>query len=140
MPRTKTSWRPGQSGNPGGRPPRVKAFADLLRAALSKRLPDGKTARETLAQQLVKLAVSGREWSAARRWAVEVLLDRTEGKPVSVIDARIDRDANQRAARQAIWSETFRNDPEAFESAMLLAEKYVEADARLSGGNGQATA
>ncbi|MFH0983392.1 MAG: DUF5681 domain-containing protein [Planctomycetota bacterium] len=125
--KTRTSWRPGQSGNPRGRPPRGTAIADLLREALDRKLPNGKIARVVLAEQLVKLALTGRQWTAARRWAVETLLLRTEGRPAFAIDIQPDRGA-ERAERQAQMDRLFLGRPKLFEQAMRLSEKLVELD------------
>jgi hypothetical protein len=69
MPRTKTSWRPGHSGNPKGRPRRGTALSDQLRARLSG-LDGGK-----LIDVLIRLALKG------NLAAIITCLDRLEGKP-----------------------------------------------------------
>jgi hypothetical protein len=52
MPRSKSTWQPGQSGNPRGRPPKSRALTALLEQAGSRRIPadDGgaKLARRQL--------------------------------------------------------------------------------------------
>ena len=74
------AWRPGQSGNPGGRP-RYQPITDALKAELEREMPgaDGKTVAEALAKRLIALA-AGKSSAAIR--ALEVILDRAEGKVV----------------------------------------------------------
>src|SRR3972149_6033262 len=64
----------GVSGNPNGRP-RGKTPSEYLRARLER----GRT-YEQIMDKVTSLAVSG------ERWAVELLFDRMEGKPLQVID------------------------------------------------------
>jgi len=64
----------GVSGNPNGRP-RGKTPSEYLRARLER----GKTC-EQIMDKVVTLALHG------ERWAVELLFDRMEGKPLQVID------------------------------------------------------
>jgi hypothetical protein len=101
--RSSGSWRPGESGNPHGRPLKSRALSTLLERADGRRLegPDGKTraVREMVARCAWELAGSGRtelaslpglglggrilevedvrEWLAVVSW----LFDRAEGKP-----------------------------------------------------------
>ncbi len=80
-------FTPGQSGNPGGRPSR-KPLTDLLVAALDRTVGSGDTtAAELIVRKLVSRARAG------DRWAVELLFDRVEGRPVASLDAHISRDA-----------------------------------------------
>lgn len=74
MPKTKTSWQPGQSGNARGRPKTGKALSELLRQRL-----DGTADGEKLVDVLVKLALAG---SLA---AIELILNRLEGKPTATL-------------------------------------------------------
>jgi hypothetical protein len=73
-------WKPGQSGNPGGRA-RYQPITDALRAELEREMPgaDGKTVAQALAKRLVAIA-AGKTPAAIR--ALEVILDRAEGKVV----------------------------------------------------------
>ena len=71
-----TSFRPGQSGNPNGRP---KVVADVQNAA---REHSGE-AIETLAQ----IMCDPKAPAAARIAAASALLDRGYGKPLQTVDA-----------------------------------------------------
>ncbi len=75
-------WKPGQSGNPGGRPVK-KPFTEALRKALANKdgaSPEdqGKTLTE-LAVKLVELGLTG------ERWAIVEIRDTLEGKPAQAI-------------------------------------------------------
>ena len=71
-----TQFKPGRSGNPGGRPKKTP-LADAYRELLNKPAPDdpsGRSYAEAIAEQLAKKALSG-DIPAAREIA-----DRAEGK------------------------------------------------------------
>ena len=68
---SNTSWVPGQSGNPGGRPRIVEAVRDIARESTM-------LAIETLRQ----IAADTDAASAARVSAATALLDRAWGKPL----------------------------------------------------------
>ena len=63
----KSAWKPGQSGNPKGKPvdPRKKEAWEILNAATPE-----------TARKLADAAINGEQW------AVTGLLDRTLGKPM----------------------------------------------------------
>ena len=67
-------FRPGQSGNPGGRPA-GKTIGAVLRDKLDEADADGHTPAERIANTLIGLAVGG----DVR--AIGLIYDRVEGKP-----------------------------------------------------------
>ena len=67
-------WKPGQSGNPSGRP-REKAFADMLRLALKEPDKDGKLKLRKIAEKLIECAIKGESW------AIQQIGDRLDGRP-----------------------------------------------------------
>ncbi len=70
-------WKPGQSGNPGGRP-RTSALAEAYRVKLASLVPgdaQGRTFAEAIADTVALLALKG-DIRAAQE-----LADRAEGKP-----------------------------------------------------------
>jgi len=71
------AFKPGQSGNPNGRP---KGTATYLREKTDN--------LQTVLQQLIKLAESGADHVKIK--AIQTILDRAEGKPVQQVDAKID--------------------------------------------------
>lgn len=74
-------WKPGESGNPNGRPPAEDSLSNLIREELEKVDPDtGLTPKKVIAQLLVKLAQEG------DKSAIDRVLDRTEGKPKQSMD------------------------------------------------------
>lgn len=66
-------FKPGQSGNPGGRP--KSSMTEVLRQVVAAKGPDGKTKREHLAEKLVALAEKG---DVA---ALKYIFDRCDGSP-----------------------------------------------------------
>jgi hypothetical protein len=71
-----TQFKPGQSGNPGGRPKKTP-IADACRELLNKPAPDdpsGRSYAELIAERLVAKAIAG-DIRAAQE-----LADRSEGK------------------------------------------------------------
>ena len=78
------AWKPGQSGNPKGRPKKDKCLTDCLQAELDKtpeRLPDGKINKQKLtnAQILAQQAIMHATTSGNQSYYKEIY-DRIEGK------------------------------------------------------------
>ncbi len=69
-------WQKGQSGNPKGRPPKVKCIPDILRKiAEEEGTSDGRyTKIEVIMRKVFEFALEGRPW------AVQFIAERTEGK------------------------------------------------------------
>ncbi len=78
---TPTAFKPGQSGNPAGRPKSI-TLSEAIRLQLVKTVSEGSdvTFAEAIAQVLCVAAVRGNV-NAAREIA-----DRTEGKPKQSVD------------------------------------------------------
>ena len=72
-------WKPGQSGNPGGRP-RFAFFRDALRAELGRVVDGGVTVAEKIARKLGQRAMRGDVQAA------KFLAERTEGTPSQVLN------------------------------------------------------
>jgi hypothetical protein len=69
-------WKPGQSGNPNGRPKKEFAFKTAIIQALRVKGPDGVPYRRRIARKLVELADQG------NIEAIKILLERVDGKVV----------------------------------------------------------
>jgi hypothetical protein len=78
-----TEFKPGQSGNPKGRPRKLPQLNDLIDTVLGDEV-NGLTAAEAILKKLRQLAVSG------NLKAAEMLLDRAYGKPKQVTDITTD--------------------------------------------------
>jgi hypothetical protein len=82
------AWSRGRSGNPAGRPPSEKAFANLLNVAVREQGKDGVPKLRRIVDQLVKNAVAG------EAWAIQQVADRLDGKPaLSMLPTVQKRDA-----------------------------------------------
>src|SRR5262245_63471371 len=77
------SWKKGQSGNPLGRLPGEKQFADQLRIVLAEPVDknDPKSVRKLrrIAEKLVECALNGEPWAIAQ------VADRIDGKATAEI-------------------------------------------------------
>ena len=75
-------FKPGQSGNPKGRPPKVKCIPDILRKIGEEPGTESgdMTKLDVVMHKVFKFAVEGRPW------AVQFIADRTEGKPIATIE------------------------------------------------------
>ena len=74
-------WKPGQSGNPKGRPPGVKYVSEALRELLG----EDETLVNRLAKSLAKRALKSDT-------ALSLVFERTEGKVTQPIEGQITAD------------------------------------------------
>jgi hypothetical protein len=107
MPKNQTSWKPGQSGNPKGRPPKSRALTDLLEKAGSTTRADvdgvKRNRKRILARMLWEFVTTGQaafpdgqvvkaddsdDWLAAVRF----LYSQIDGPPPKEIDLQGDLD------------------------------------------------
>ena len=74
---TATRWKPGQSGNPDGRPPKRECLTSLLKEEIEKVNPEdteGRTWKELLVLATMQLALKG------NRGALKEIWERMDGK------------------------------------------------------------
>jgi len=55
-PPKESQWKPGQSGNPAGRPLGTRYISEILREKLLEETAEGKTHAELIAEALIELA------------------------------------------------------------------------------------
>ena len=68
-------FKKGQSGNPNGRPPKVKSIPDILKKIGEEEgTLDGKSKLDVIMYKVFQYALEGKPW------AVQFIADRTEGK------------------------------------------------------------
>lgn len=80
-------WKPGQSGNPNGRPKDQFSFMGILRSALAEKNKAGRTVGERIVARYIKLGLAGNQP------AIEALMARIDGKPTQSLTLRGDTDA-----------------------------------------------
>jgi hypothetical protein len=68
-------WKPGQSGNPAGRPPKGEALTDILKEKVDK---------HAIAEKLIEVAMDKGDLAA-----LKYIYDRIDGRPKETIDASI---------------------------------------------------
>ena len=118
MARSSTSFAPGRSGNPGGRP-KSKDFAEALRIELNE--ADGDTTKlRKLAAKLVQIGMDG-DLNAIREIA-----DRIDGKPTQDVGVEVQEDRTVTVS----WLTAERdNDRERAKSVLkLLSDDKAEGD------------
>jgi hypothetical protein len=75
----QTRWKPGESGNPKGRPRKPKCLTSLLKEELTKvnpEDPEGRTWIELIVLATLRLAMKGNKTALKEVW------DRVDGKVV----------------------------------------------------------
>jgi Family of unknown function (DUF5681) len=101
FPNPDTQWKPGQSGNPGGRP-RRKPITDRINALLEKALltgivvPEGKVLADLVAEAYVAAAIVG---DARDR---KEMTDRVEGRAILATTQTDDVDARDALRTEAL--------------------------------------
>ena len=81
------AWKPGQSGNPSGRPKDQFSFMGILRSALAEENKSGHSVGERIVRRYIKLALQGNQQAA------EALMARIDGKPAQSLTLKGDSDA-----------------------------------------------
>ena len=83
LPPLETRWKPGQSGNPKGRPKKDESIADLLKElvnALCPTDPEGRSYAELIARSLVHQGLKG------NLGAIKEILNRLVGRVPFLIE------------------------------------------------------
>lgn len=83
---TKTSFKPGQSGNILGRPPKDMALSDILKDLICQGTPER---RQVIANKLVDLAEKG------DLNAIKLVFERVDGKAKEYIESHSTFDIDQ---------------------------------------------
>ncbi len=79
-------WKPGQSGNPKGRPTKGKAISEEMRRLLQGQAPGTKqTNLAVLVAKLVEMALAG------QLDAIKYICDRLEGRPPQAVELSGDK-------------------------------------------------
>lgn len=107
MPRSSTTWGPGRSGNPGGRPRAVVEVRDLARSCT-----------EAAVRTLLEIMTNSKAPAAARVAAAVAVLDRGWGRPPQAVAVAVETD--ERGAYASMLQEVERLE-RAKEQGRLLA-------------------
>ena len=78
-----SQWKPGQSGNVNGRPPKHECFTSLLKEEINKIDPkdkEGRTWMEVIVDATLRLAIKGNPTALKEVW------QRVDGKPPQAVD------------------------------------------------------
>ena len=73
-------FKPGQSGNPKGRPPKERCIPDILLKIGKEQANSEMDKLEAVLRSVYKYALQGKSW------AVEFIATRTEGKPKDTLE------------------------------------------------------
>lgn len=78
-------FKKGESGNPNGRPPMGKSWADVLRRIGEEKVSgQDVTKKEAICRRLYAEAAKGEQW------AINALMDRIDGKPTQKVESKND--------------------------------------------------
>jgi hypothetical protein len=75
-------FKPGQSGNPNGRPKSGSSWREIISQAVERITDEGISKKEAITEVLTQMALDG------DLRAIEVLMDRMDGKPKQVNENR----------------------------------------------------
>lgn len=81
-PNPENQFKPGQSGNPNGRPRSGNSWKDIIDNAISLKTEKGISKKEAIILILTEMALDG------DLKAMEMLMDRTEGKAKQLTENR----------------------------------------------------
>tara|TARA_R100000808_G_C2038363_1_gene79064 strand:+ start:22 stop:318 length:297 start_codon:yes stop_codon:yes gene_type:complete len=85
--RANGQFKKGHSGNPNGRPPKIKCIPDILKAIGEEEgTLDGKTKLDVIMYKVFQYALEGKPW------AVQFIADRTEGKAKEYVETKVIKD------------------------------------------------
>ena len=93
-PPTSTSWKPGESGNPNGRPPKNWTWKDLLEEAMDEKDATGVPVKKIIVKRMVELAKRG------DLQATKEIIDRMDGKAKQSTDLQTQGDFTVVLARE----------------------------------------
>ena len=109
MPRSSTSWAPGRSGNPGGRPRAVLEVRDLARSCT-----------QAAVETLLEIMTNPKAPAAARVAAAVAVLDRGWGRPPQAVAVAVEADSGR--AYEAILQQVERFEQDRERERLLPCE------------------
>jgi len=142
----KGKWRPGQSGNPRGRPPNASCLTALLTQELANTCSadqKGRTWKELIVEAMMRLAIKGNST------AINTVFERIEGKVKDEVDhsgtvkvveipaTAADEDDSQLALVGSEAGETFNDRLHIPTVAIIHRQVLRKAEEALDAGYGQ---
>ena len=93
-------YKPGETGNPNGRPPVLPELKELLTKILSEEITDTSSKKKVIALDAVLLTLRNKALKGDMR-AIQEVLDRFYGKPNQGIDVKLDGPTDSELLKQA---------------------------------------
>ncbi len=85
-------WKPGQSGNPLGGP-KDKIVTDAIRVAVLDVIKTGKHKGTTKLRRIAEVVADAA--SEGQPWAVQMIADRLDGRPLQQSEAKVEMGASE---------------------------------------------
>ena len=94
---TGKGFKPGQSGNPNGRPKGVQSIPDILRKIGEEEgTADGVPKLEVVLRRVFNMALGFKDENGKRHnpeaWAIKFIADRTEGRALERVEQHVTKD------------------------------------------------
>jgi hypothetical protein len=103
-------FKKGQSGNPKGRPKKELALTEAINTALKKK--DVKRGYETLSRKQAIAEVLTQEALKGNLTAINIILDRTEGKPLQKVESKVEASIIPKIFFEGDYEEDYLDAPE----------------------------
>lgn len=130
----KQLWKPGQSGNPSGRP-KTRIFTEAVRKSfLQRAISGGGTNAELAVRRLWRIVAKGKDNDALA--AIRLLAEYNEGKPTQPVEVRSFEEEEAKRAAFAMAEEMGEDPDMVYKRAQEIATMYsirIDGDARRPG-------
>lgn len=118
----KQLWKPGQSGNPSGRP-KTRIFTEAVRKSFVQRAASGSGTNADLAvRRLWRIVARGKDSDSLA--AIRLLAEYNEGKPTQHIDVSKFGEDEAKAAAYAVAAEMGEDPDYVFKRAQEIAQQH----------------
>lgn len=138
MPKSSTSFKPGQSGNPKGRPRDDRAFSNIFNDLLDEKksiikdkegkVIDTVTGKRLIAEAVFDIATNRNNPPHVRLSALNMMMERMEGKAAQTITASVDTTVLDKT--KIIKEDLDKLSPEDRELYLELCERQNDTDSQ----------